>query len=211
MRAMSIKNIYELKHSTLPFTGEYATVFGTPESAGTWLIAGQEKHGKTWAAMLIANVLTITLNIPGVYISGEQGLDLDFVQSLKRAGIHHSNKLLQIIDGQEYTLPTIMAAKFGPRKKARFVIIDNITFYKDDLKGNGLHKLQREYPDVLFIYLAHIDKGELYGATAKLARKFAKVIITVEGLQALVSGRVPGGIFNINESKAQLYWGTQNN
>jgi hypothetical protein len=136
-------------------------------------------------------------------------LDLDFVNSLKRAGIQHSNKLLQIIDGQEYALPSILAAKFGPRKKSRFVVIDNITFYKDDLKGNGLHKLQRDYPDVLFIYIAHAEKGELYGATAKLARKLAKVIIRVEGLQAQVSGRVPGGIFNINESKAQLYWGTQ--
>jgi hypothetical protein len=63
---MSIKHIYELKHSTLPFTGEYATVFGTPESAGTWLIYAEEKQGKTWAAMLLANYLTIELKIPGV-------------------------------------------------------------------------------------------------------------------------------------------------
>jgi thymidine kinase len=210
MRAMSIKNIYEIKHNTLPFTGKYADVFGTPESCGTWIISGAEKNGKTWAAMLLANMLTTELKMYGVYVSGEQGVDADFVKSLKRAGIDHTNTRLYVVDGQEYSLHEIMEAKFGKRKKSRFVIIDNVTFYKDDLKNNLLHKLQRKYPDVLFIYLAHEEKGELYGATAKLCKKLAKVIMRAEGLQVQVSGRVPGGIFNIDDSKAQLYWGVNN-
>jgi hypothetical protein len=208
---MSIKNIYEIKHTTLPLTGNYAAVFGSPESCGTWIISGGEKNGKTWAAMLLANMLTTDLRMYGVYVSGEQGLDADFVKSLKRAGIEHSNNRLQVVDGQEYSIHEIMDAKFGKRKKARFVIIDNLTFYKDDLKNNQLHKLQRKYPDVLFIYLAHEENGELYGATAKLCKKLAKVIMRAEGLQLHVSGRVPGGIFNIDDSKAQLYWGVDNN
>lgn len=207
---MSIKNIYDLKHNTLPLTGMYADVFGTPESCGTWIISGAEKNGKTWAAMLLANMLTTDLKLHGVYVSGEQGVDADFVKSLKRAGIDHANSRLYVVDGQEYTLLEILEAKCGKRKKSRFVIIDNVTFYKDDLKHNMLHRIQRMYPDVLFIYLAHEEGGKLYGATARLCKKLAKVIMRAEGLQVQVSGRVPGGTFNIDDTKAQLYWGVTN-
>lgn len=198
-----------MQHKTIPFTGDYAHVFGTPETSGTWIISGEEKNGKTWCAMLLAKELSTFGEV--LYISAEQGIDLDFVKSLKRAGIDHSNTRISVVDGQENSLDEIVEAKCGKRKKVRFVFIDNITFYKDELKGNRLHKLQRQYQHILFIYLAHEEKGALYSATAKVCRKIAKVIIRCEGLQAQVSGRCPGGIFNIDDTKAQLYWGVNNN
>ena len=59
------------------------------------------------------------------------------------------------------------------------------------------------------VLLAHMEKNEPYTATAKLAKKLAKIIIRVDGLTAFVSGRCPGGIITINEQTAQLYHGSK--
>lgn len=205
---MSIKNLQELKHDTYTFNGDYAEVFGTPETSGTWIIYGAEKHGKTSAALLLAKYLSDYAHV--LYISAEEGFSINFVKAIKHAGITHDNKRLYVVDGSEQ-LDNIISSKCGPRKKTRIVFIDNITFYKDDLKGNKIQRLQREYPNVLFIYLAHEENGQPYGATARMCRRFAKIIIHVEGLQAHISGRCPGGTFDIDDTKAQLYWGTQKN
>ena len=204
MRAMSIKNLYDISHSTFSFDGDYLTVFGTPERSGTWLIYGAEKNGKTWAALMLANYLSKFAHV--LYISAEQGVGIDFVEAVKRAGISHSNNKLYIVDGTE-ALPNILAAKCGKRHKTRIVFIDNITFYKQDLVNAQMQNYQKQYPDVLFIYLAHEEQKKPYGATAQMCKRLAKVIIRVEGLQAQVSGRVPGGTFNIDDTKVQLYWG----
>lgn len=209
MRAMSIKNLYDLKHKVFEFVGEYLLVFGTPERNGTWIIYGAEKNGKTWAALLLAKLLSSFVSV--LYISAEQGADLDFVKSVKRAGIDHTDKNISVVDSEDAPLAEILEKKLGKRCKTKVVFIDNITFYKDELKGTVMQKLQRKYPDVLFIYLAHEEQKKPYGATAQMCKRLAKVIIRVEGLQAQVSGRVPGGTFNIDDSKAQLYWGVNNN
>jgi thymidine kinase len=202
---MSIKNLLDIVHKVFAFIGEFLEVFGTPERSGTWIIYGAEKNGKTWAALLLAKMLSAFTKV--LYISAEQGADLDFVKSVKRAGISHTDKNIHVIDGQDATLNEILEKKLGKRSKYKVVFIDNITFYKDELKGTVMQRLQRKYPDVLFIYLAHEEQNKPYGATAQMCKRLAKIIIRVQGLQAQVSGRCPGGIFNIDDTKAQLYWG----
>lgn len=204
MRAMSIKNLYDKTHNTFAFDGEYLQVFGTPEQNGVWLVYGAEKNGKTWAALLLANYLSKFNHV--LYISAEQGTGKDFVEAVKRAGISHSNKKLYFVDGKE-DLPKILASKCGKRHKTKIVLIDNITFYHRDLKNAQLQKYEKQYPDVLFIYLAHEEQNKPYGATAQMCKRLAKIIIRVQGLQAQVSGRCPGGVFNIDNTQAQLYWG----
>jgi DNA polymerase III delta prime subunit len=206
---MSIKNLYDKTHNTFAFDADYLSVIGTPESSGTWLIYGAEKNGKTWAALMLANYLSKFTHV--LYISAEQGADKDFVEAVKRAGISHTNKKLYVVDGSVGELNTILEKKVGKRHKTKIVFIDNITFYLNELKHNKLQHLQRKYPDVLFIYLAHEEQNKPYGATAQMCKRLAKIIIRVQGLQAQVSGRCPGGIFNIDDTKAQLYWGVNQN
>lgn len=204
---MSIRTLQDMKHHTFSFAGEYATIFGTPERAGTWLIYGEEKQGKTWAALILANYLSQFAHV--LYVSAEEGFSLTFVDAVRRAGIAHTNRKLHVTDGS-YPLYEVLQAKCGARKKTRIVFIDNITFYKDELKGTKMQHLQRSYPDVLFIYLAHEDNGRPYGATAQMCKRLSKIIIHVEGLQAQISGRCPGGTLTIHDTKAQLYWGATN-
>jgi hypothetical protein len=85
--------------------------------------------------------------------------------------------------------------------------VDNVTVYKEELKQKKLLELKEKYPDVLFVFLAHEERGEPYTSAAKLIRRLAKIIVYVEGLQATVSGRCVGGTYTINEDKAKLCWG----
>ena len=70
-----------------------------------------------------------------------------------------------------------------------------------------MREIQLKYDDKLFIFLAHEDRGEPYTAPARFAKKMAKIIMYVEGLRVVVSGRAPGGQFNIDEQKSKLYHG----
>jgi hypothetical protein len=85
-----------------------------------------------------------------------------------------------------------------------------VSVYQDELKYGGLRELINEFPNKLFILIAHEDeKRQPYTATAKMAGKLSEVLIYVEGLKGKVYGRVPGGDLIIDEFKAKVYHGNK--
>lgn len=201
-RAKTTQNLYDKKHTEFEFDGIWKETFGNPDTGGAWLIWGDEKNGKTWVTLIMANYLSGFRKLH--YISAEEGTGKDFVASVKRAQISPLNKQIHY---EEYEPIEDVQERLGMRNAPRIVIIDNITVYNDELKNGGVKKLLRDFPDVLFIFLAHEERGEPYTATAKLVRKLAKVIIKVEGLVAVVSGRCPGGRLIVDKERALLYHG----
>lgn len=201
-RTLSVKNLYDKKHKCFDFDGELLDVMGNPEKCGIWLIWGNEKNGKTWGALLLADYISKMEKV--LYISGEEGTGKAFIDACRRANL---NPVKSRINFTEYeTIPDIYT-RLQSGKAARVVIIDNVTVYNDELKNGCLSKLKNDFPDVLFIFLAHEERGEPYTATAKLCRRLASIIIHVEGLACMVSGRCPGGRLFIDEQKAALYHG----
>lgn len=193
-----------MKFKTFPFTGIFHKTMGRPETSGAWIIWGAEKNGKTWFALKLADYLSEFTKV--LYISAEEGIGLGFVEACKRAKLHVDNKNLMF---NEY-IPLEELSKILARRKApKVVFIDNCTIYADELKAAALRQLLQNNPDKLFVFIAHEEKKQPYTATAKLARKLAKVIMHVEGLAARVSGRCPGGVISIDETKAALYWGAE--
>jgi hypothetical protein len=140
-----------------------------------------------------------------LYISAEEGTNMDFVDACKRAKLSDKNANLKF---NEYMCIDELKEKLKSRKSADVIFIDNTTVYADEMKASDFNVLIREFPNKLFIFLAHEEKKEPYTALAKRCKKFAKVIVHVVGLAAHVSGRVPGGTISIDENKAALYWGT---
>lgn len=201
-RALTTQNVYEKVFKIFQFVGLFAQVFGCPETSGAWIIYGNEKNGKTWFALLLANYLSTFERI--IYISAEEGLGNDFRESMKRAKTDPKNKALHWL---EYLTMEELEAKLKSRKSPKIIFIDNLTVYADELKGGAFRKLLREHDDKLFIFLAHEEKGQPYGALGKMCKKLAKIIVHVEGLTAKISGRCPGGIVQIDETKSALYWG----
>lgn len=205
-RTLNLKNLYAKKFKTFPFTGIWQQVMGHPETCGVWIIYGRDKNGKTWFCLKLAEYLSSFEK--ALYVSAEEGIAMDFVAACQRAGLDPNNNRLQFT---EYLLRDELEEKLK-NGRTKVVFIDNITFYAEELKYGWLRKLKDKYPKVLWVYIAHEDetkKGQPATATAKLAKKLAKVIVHVQGLACFVSGRVPGGVISIDEEKAMLYHGMQ--
>lgn len=204
-RALSVKNLYDKKFKIFNFKGIWLKIFGTPTTAGIWLIYGKEKNGKTWAALLIADYLSQFCKV--LYVSAEEGMDMEFQQACKRAKIDKSSNIVFI----EYEPIEELYDRLRKQKAPKVVILDNLTIYNEELKATGIKRLKQDFPNTLFICVAHEERNKPYTAAATMASKLAKVIIRVSGLSLLVGGRVPGGTINIDEEKAQLFHGHEQN
>lgn len=202
-RALSVSNILKKEYQVFPFTGFYKEVFGEPSTNGIWLVYGKEKNGKTWGTLLLTNHISQFTNKVH-YISAEEGTEKEFKEALQRAKIDGKNKKMQFV---EYESIADLYKRLNKQRAPRVIVIDNATIYSDELKSAALKKLIKDFPNTLFIILAHEERGRPYTALAQLASKLAKVIIKVQGLQLHVFGRVPGGIINIDETNAVLYHG----
>lgn len=184
------------------FEGIWEEVMGKPERNGAWLIWGPEKNGKTWCALKLSDYLSQFDRT--LYISAEEGINKGFKEAIIRARIGNLNNSIGFV---EYEPLVDLYERLKCRKAPRIVLIDNITVYSDELKNGAFRRLLLDFPNVLFIFLAHEDRGEPYTATAKLCKRLAKIIVHVEGLACDVSGRCPGGRLVIDEERASLYHG----
>jgi hypothetical protein len=192
----------KIKHTAFDFEAPWSFAYGSdPSDVGYWLIWGKEKNGKTWKALLLAKYLATKKKV--LYVSGEEGVGKEFTASCIRAGITDSKN----ISFYDFVPLSFIEKEISRRNGYKVVFVDNVTVYKEELKQKKLLELKEKYPDVLFVFLAHEERGEPYTSAAKLIRRLAKIIVYVEGLQATVSGRCVGGTYTINEDKAKLCWG----
>lgn len=199
---MSISKLYQKTYQTLRLPEVWAKALGYPEDKGCWLIYGPEKNGKTWFTLMMASVLSSFHRV--VYVSAEEGIGKTFQDNCRRAGLDVGNRRLVFV---EYTPIGELCDYLGRKRSARIIILDNATIYNDELGGKRFRQLLKGHPDKLFILVAHEERKQPYTATAVLAKKLAQIIVRVEGLACQVSGRCPGGILTIDDSKAKIYYG----
>ena len=204
-RALSISNAYKKKFVTFDFDGPWLSTMGNPEKSGNWIVYGKEKNGKTWFSLKLADYLSQFDRV--AYISGEEGTGMNFIEAMQRADISPDNKNLKIY---EYLPLDELKDLLKKRRAPQVVILDNTTIYAEELAYGGFKKLWQQFPDTLFIYVAHEDRGEPYGATSKMIKKMSSIIVRVEGLSCFVYGRCPGGELTINYEQSELYHGTNN-
>lgn len=203
-RALTVRNLYEKKYKQYEFDGIFYEIFGNPSIHGIWLIYGKDKNGKTWGTLIIVNYLSQFTKV--WYISAEEGTDMEFQASCKRAKIEASNSNIHF---DEYVSIEAIKARLKKRNPPKVVVIDNLSMYKGELTSEGVKQLKLEHPKIHFIMVAHEERNQPYTAAAVMAKKLAKVIIRAQGLALLVGGRIPGGTLMIDETKAVLYHGTE--
>ncbi|AYZ11884.1 hypothetical protein EGY05_08080 [Chryseobacterium arthrosphaerae] len=204
MRTYTVKNILDRTLKILVLTGIWLDIFGKPERNGKmWIIYGEEKNGKTWFSILLAQFLSLSEKI--LYISAEEGLGLSFQDVCKRANLDEKNKNFQAYG---YVTLEDLKAHLKRRYAPKIIFIDNVTVYVEELKNGGLQSLMKDNPDKLFIFIAHEDRGEPYTATAKMIKRLADRIVRVQGLVATVGGRTKGGQFVIDQEKAMILHGS---
>lgn len=207
-RAYTIRNVQDKKHDTFEFDGLYREIFGNPEKSGAWLIYGKDKNGKTWGTLLLSEYFSQKVDVKLLYISAEQGISKSFKDAIIRVKLDPTNNNLHFVG---YISIEEVYSRLKKRNAPGIVVVDNITFYTDELKNGALKKLLKDFPNTVFIFLAHEERGKPYTAVATLCQKIAEIIIHVKGLMLIVSGRCPGGMLAIDEEKAALYHGQNPN
>lgn len=199
----SIKKILDKSFKYIQLDDAWSELLGEVEMNGIWIIYGEEKMGKTTVALRLAEALSVHHRVG--YVQAEQGFDADFQNMLIRMNIKVDKRL----KFTEYLSIEELDYLLYKKNQPEIIFLDNMTIYADELKYGKLRQLIADHPKKLFIIIAHMDKGDVYTATGKLAKRLAKRIIKVEGARAFVEGRGPGGHIDIIEDKAQLYWGTE--
>ena len=202
-RSLTLDNIQDKKHKTFDFDGVWRDVLGELEVAGLMLIYGMEKNGKTWLALLLAEMLSYHGKV--LYVSAEEGVKNSFKQSTIRAKLRRGNRNLHFCS---YLDVAEIGAILEKRRGPMVVLLDNATIYEDELKYGGMRRMfVRHCDSKRIILLSHEKNREPFPAPAQVARRLADVIVRVEGLACHISGRCPGGTLAIDEHKAKLFHG----
>lgn len=208
IRVLTMRNVYEYKNSHFDFTGMWAEkVCPDPDDCGVWFIYGAEKNGKTTFALMLANYLRSMAKV--LYISAEEGLRTPIRKACQLVGIPEDTTDMHMSD---YLPIEDLWSKLRDRRSAKVIFIDNTTVYNEELQDKqfGLLKLMRAFPEKLFVIIGHEVKGEPYKAAAKRANQLASIIFHVQGLAAIVGGRVGENVgqkIPIIEERAKLYHG----
>lgn len=193
----------KMEFKTYKFDGVYKEVLGDPSTSGIWLLYGPSKNGKTTGALKLAKYMSQFSKI--LYVSAEEGLSKEFIQTCLAAGIKKENKNIQFV---EYETIEEVEARLSVRRAPGIVFLDNLTMYQDELRGTRLKDLKNDHPNTLFICIAHEDERKKpYGAAAKLAQKLANVIIRAQGMVLEVGGRAPGGKIFVDQYAARVIHG----
>jgi len=203
-RAKSVEDVLRQKMNVLPFDGEYADAFGTPELFGSWIIWGESGNGKTRLALQLAKYFTRFAKV--AYNSLEEGISLSFKRALKASNMQQCKRKFVIVSEsiEDLTL------RLYKRKSPDVIIIDSLQY--SGLTYPSYKQLRETFPNKLFIFISHADGKLPEGRTAKKIRYDAFVKIRVEGYKAFPVSRYGGGQpFIIWEDGALKYWSEINN
>ncbi len=183
-RAISNKNLCNANFQVAEFTGEWLESFGKPELRGAWLIYGESGTGKTHFALQLLKYLTEF--VPrAAYDTIEQGKSLSFQNAWCNADMQTLGNKVVIFNKEQ-----IPQLKIHLRKKRspQIVVIDSITALTGFTRRT-FADLMDEFPDKLFIFIAHEENHKPYPAIAQHVRKLSEVKCHVEGFRAYITTR----------------------
>lgn len=186
-KAISNKNMYNTNFEFAEFTGRWRATFDTPELKGAWTIYGGSGAGKTSFALQLAKYLTNFVDRVA-YNSLEQGNNSSFNRSWRRVNMAEVKNKIYLIKERHKEL----RERLTKRKAPNVVIIDSVIRI-DDLTRLKFNKLIDDFPNTLFIFIAHEDKAGLATpALGEYIRKQSEMKIHVEGYAAYVLNRQTG-------------------
>lgn len=210
-RAYSPKDVAAIKCHSLPFEGEWKTVFGQPEEGDTWFISGPSASGKSSFVMQFAKMLCGIG--PVLYVSLEEGVGLSMQKRLAQFKMSDvQGKFRLITDGDIAALEERLAKP----KSAKFVIVDSYQYaYEAGWEYNLTKALVDRFRRKTFIFVSQEDKGKPLGKPAIRLKYCAGVKVRTLGFRAYCQGRYAGQVgeyYTIWAEKAvEVYNGNNNN
>ena len=183
-RAISNINLCNAVFQTADFRGEWLASFGRPELRGAWIIYGESGCGKTHFALELLKYLSQFVQRVA-YDTVEQGMSLSFQNAWNDADMQSlGNKVLIFNKEQIDSLSEHLRKKRSPQ----VVVIDSVTAL-NSFTRRTFSDLMNEFPDKLFIFIAHEENHKPYPAIAQHVRKLSEVKCHVEGFRAYITTR----------------------
>ena len=143
------------------------------------------------------------------YNSLEQGLSLSLQKAWERVGMEEVGTRIILLDKESLK---DLTARLRKKQSPGIIVIDSVHYWLG-FKMSDYMKLRQQFPDKLFIFIAHERKGEPKGSLAQNLRYDADVKIRVEGYKAFTTTRYEvaekkegGADFIIWEQGAAEYW-----
>ena len=201
-KAISNKNVLDARFEVADFSGRWLEAFGRPELRGAWIIYGESGSGKTHFALQLLKYLSGFVD-RAAYDTLEQGLSLSFQNAWKDAAMQEAGRRVFVLAKEPVEE---LSERLRKRKSPDVVVIDSITALVGFARATFMG-LINEFPEKLFIFIAHEENNKPYPAVAQHVRKLSEVKIRVEGYKAFISSRFGGGEdFVIWEQGANEYW-----
>lgn len=182
-KAISNKNVIDAHFEVADFSGKWLDSFGKPELRGAWTIYGGSGCGKTTFALELCKYLSSFCRV--AYDTLEQGLSLSFQTAWKRVNMTEAGAQVVVLDKESIA---DLRERLSKRKSPDVVIIDSITCLVGFTKRDFV-SLLHDFPNKLFIFLAHEKNGKPDPAIAETVRRLSEVKIHVEGYTAYFTTR----------------------
>lgn len=206
------KQIGKTKFKAMEFEGDWLRSFGRPELSGSWLVYGGSGSGKTTFMLQLAKYLTNFSRV--AYDSIEQGLTLSFQKAWERTNMIEVGNRFTLIE-KESTKKEIWD-RMAKRNSPNVLIIDSVN-YMQDLNKKEYINLLSNFPNKLFIFVAHEKNKQPMGMLANFIRYNSDIKIHVEGYKAFITTRFEdsergegGEPYTIWEQGARDYWASIN-
>ncbi|WP_304726880.1 ATP-binding protein [uncultured Alistipes sp.] len=208
-RAISNKNMMNAKFEVADFTGKWLASIGKPELRGAWIIYGESGCGKTHFALELLKYLCGFVGRTA-YDTVEQGKCRSFQNAWKDAAMHEVGTRVIVLHKEQIKE---LRERLQKRKSPNVIVIDSITALIGFTRAVFI-ELINEFPDKLFIFIAHEENNKPYPAIAQHVRKLSEVKVRVEGFRAFVTTRFKtaeggGEDFTIWDEGAAEYWASK--
>lgn len=205
-RALTVKNIFDKKYTTLTLSSAFQEAFGEVEKTGVWFIWGKSGNGKSSFAIQLAKELCNHGRV--LYVGLEEGSSITFRNLLSICGMQEIGSRFTVLEPENITnLSEELVNRLKKQRSADFVIIDSFQYTGWDFKKYLAFK--KAIARKKMIIIISQTKGNMpLGRTALSVQFDACMKIWVEGFKAFSKGRFignNGGEYIINEEKSQRY------
>jgi hypothetical protein len=181
-RAFSITQLYTEKYDTFEFEGKWLESFGKPEKSAVWFIQAEVGSGKTTFTAMLCKYLSSFARL--AYNAIEEGKSDSLRMAFMRAKIQEGEKRIIGLDKE----PTQeLMSRLRKQKAPKIVVLD--TIQHSDLTKKGYLSLKRQFPDVTWVIISHMDGAVPEGSLAKFIHQDAGIKVTIKGFIAFVKSR----------------------